>query len=238
MSIKINDPILVTGAAGFIGFHLARVLLEQGLQVIGIDNLNDYYDPALKMSRLEILERLPGFRFIKVDLKDRPEMEKVFGEHRFEIVVHLVAQAGVRYSLINLYAYIDSNISGFLNVLEGCRAVSAKHLLFASSSSVYGANRKMPFSVHDNVDHPVSLNAAKWNSCRYNRGTWEEPMPMCRNFRVTSDSGQRHIGRKALCSLSRGTDLVTTCHVRRELRLVKWFSYMVCIDLKVTGGLK
>jgi UDP-glucuronate 4-epimerase len=160
MSIKIDNPILVTGAAGFIGFHFARVLLEQGLQVIGLDNLNDYYDPALKMNRLEILERFPGFRFLKVDLHDRSAMEKTFGEHSFEIVVHLAAQAGVRYSLVNPHAYVESNISGFLNLLEGCRAVAAKHLVFASSSSVYGANLKMPFSVHDNVDHPVSLYAA------------------------------------------------------------------------------
>lgn len=160
MIVKIDHPILVTGAAGFIGFHFARMLLEQGLQVIGLDNLNDYYDPALKMSRLEILESAPGFRFLKVDLHDRSAMEKIFREHAFEVVVHLAAQAGVRYSLVNPHAYIESNLSGFLNVLEGCRAVGAKHLVFASSSSVYGANRKVPFSERDNVDHPVSLYAA------------------------------------------------------------------------------
>jgi len=158
--MDLSKPILVTGAAGFIGFHFARLLLEQSLQVIGIDNLNDYYDPALKMSRLEILERFPGFSFLKVDLHDRSSMEKIFREHPFEIVVHLAAQAGVRYSLVNPHAYIESNISGFLNILEGCRAVAAKHLVFASSSSVYGANRKVPFSERDNVDHPVSLYAA------------------------------------------------------------------------------
>ena len=152
--------VFVTGAAGFIGFHLARRLLEEGCRVFGIDNLNPYYDPQLKIDRLSILEKIPGFAFQKTDLVDRQGMEAIFREHEFDAVVHLAAQAGVRYSLENPYAYIDSNLSGFMNILEGCRAASTPHLVFASSSSVYGANTKMPFSVHHNVDHPVSLYAA------------------------------------------------------------------------------
>ena len=152
--------VFVTGAAGFIGFHLARRLLEEGCRVFGIDNLNPYYDPQLKIERLSILEKIPGFAFQKTDLVDRQGMEAIFREHEFDAVVHLAAQAGVRYSLENPYAYIDSNLSGFMNILEGCRAASTPHLVFASSSSVYGANTKMPFSVHHNVDHPVSLYAA------------------------------------------------------------------------------
>ncbi|MFY9167322.1 Uncharacterized 37.6 kDa protein in cld 5'region [anaerobic digester metagenome] len=152
--------VFVTGAAGFIGFHLTRRLLEEGCRVFGIDNLNPYYDPQLKIDRLSILEKIPGFAFQKTDLVDRQGMEAIFREHEFDAVVHLAAQAGVRYSLENPYAYIDSNLSGFMNILEGCRAASTPHLVFASSSSVYGANTKMPFSVHHNVDHPVSLYAA------------------------------------------------------------------------------
>ncbi|HNR51448.1 MAG: dTDP-glucose 4,6-dehydratase [Deltaproteobacteria bacterium ADurb.BinA179] len=152
--------VFVTGAAGFIGFHLAKRLLEEGNQVFGIDNLNAYYDPQLKADRLDILRKLPGFVFRRLDLVDREGMKAVFAEQTFDAVVHLAAQAGVRYSLENPYAYIDSNITGFMNILEGCRSRRVPHLVFASSSSVYGANTKMPFSVHDNVDHPVSLYAA------------------------------------------------------------------------------
>lgn len=151
---------LITGAAGFIGFHLSSRLLEQGKSVVGIDNLNDYYDVNLKKTRLRKLEENPGFSFFKLDLVDRKGIEKLFSENKFDYVVNLAAQAGVRYSLTNPHAYIDSNIVGFLNILEGCRYNNVKHLLFASSSSVYGANTKMPFSVHHNVDHPVSLYAA------------------------------------------------------------------------------
>lgn len=152
--------ILITGAAGFIGFHLCEKLLGCGNKVTGLDNLNDYYDINLKKDRLKQLERNEGFVFEKFDLEDRAGVTALFAGGKFEIVVNLAAQAGVRYSLINPYAYIDSNITGFLNVLEGCRHNNVKHLVFASSSSVYGANTKMPFSVHHNVDHPVSLYAA------------------------------------------------------------------------------
>ncbi|MHC4270334.1 MAG: NAD-dependent epimerase [Planctomycetota bacterium] len=151
---------LVTGAAGFIGFHLSRRLLKQGKNVIGIDNLNDYYDVNLKKSRLCELEGKPKFTFYKLDLIDREGLEKLFSKNKFDYVVNLAAQAGVRYSLENPHAYIDCNIVGFLNILEGCRHNNIRHLVFASSSSVYGANTKMPFSVHHNVDHPVSLYAA------------------------------------------------------------------------------
>ena len=153
-------PVLVTGAAGFIGYHVARRLLEDGRPVVGIDNLNAYYDPKLKDARLAELAKFPGFRFIKLDLADRAGMAALFAEHRFAHVVHLAAQAGVRYSLIDPQAYIDSNLVGFTNILEGCRHNGCRHLLYASSSSVYGSNTRMPFSVHDNVDHPLSLYGA------------------------------------------------------------------------------
>ena len=155
-----NHPILITGAAGFIGFHLAGRLLKGGHRVVGVDNLNDYYDPALKESRLETLRKEPGFRFIRADLADRAVTADLFAEGRFEVVLHLAAQAGVRYSLQNPAAYVDSNLTAFANILEGCRRTECRHLLFASSSSVYGANTKLPFSVRDNVDHPISLYAA------------------------------------------------------------------------------
>lgn len=150
----------VTGVAGFIGFHLARRLLEEGKTVFGIDNLNAYYDPRLKSDRLAILEKMPGFSFLRADLADRQAMEEIFRIRDFEAVIHLAAQAGVRYSLENPHAYIDSNITGFTNIVEGCRHHRIPHLVFASSSSVYGANERMPFSVHRSVDHPVSLYAA------------------------------------------------------------------------------
>ncbi|HBM8607052.1 TPA: NAD-dependent epimerase [Escherichia coli] len=150
---------LVTGAAGFIGFHVSKRLLNDGHQVVGIDNINDYYDVKLKESRLEKLESL-SFTFYKLDLADRDGMAKLFETEQFERVIHLAAQAGVRYSLENPYAYADSNLTGYLNILEGCRHNKVQHLLYASSSSVYGLNRKMPFSTDDSVDHPVSLYAA------------------------------------------------------------------------------
>ena len=151
---------LITGAAGFIGFHLSKRLLAQGISVVGADNLSDYYDVSLKKTRLHDLEENPEFTFHKLDLADRGGVENLFSENKFDYVINLAAQAGVRYSLTNPHAYIDSNIVGFLNILEGCRHNDVKHLVFASSSSVYGANTKMPFSVHHNVDHPVSLYAA------------------------------------------------------------------------------
>ena len=152
--------ILVTGAAGFIGFHLSQRLLARGDEVIGLDNINDYYDVTIKKDRLAQLQTYSGFRFHKLDLADREGMARLFTEHSFDKVAHLAAQAGVRYSLTNPHAYVDSNLVGFINVLEGCRYSGVHHLVFASSSSVYGANTKMPLSVHDNVDHPISLYAA------------------------------------------------------------------------------
>jgi len=155
-----DNTILVTGAAGFIGFHVTRRLLAEGRQVIGLDSLNSYYDPQLKAARLDTLKSQPGFTFVKLDLADRDAIKALFAQHRFPLVVHLAAQAGVRYSLENPHAYADANLEGFINVLEGCRHNGCGHLLFASSSSVYGANTKLPFSVDDNVDHPISLYAA------------------------------------------------------------------------------
>jgi UDP-glucuronate 4-epimerase len=151
---------LITGAAGFIGFHLSKRLLALGKSVVGVDNLSDYYDVNLKKMRLSELDGNPEFTFYKLDLADRGGVENLFSENKFDYVVNMAAQAGVRYSLTNPHAYIDSNIVGFLSILEGCRRNDVKHLVFASSSSVYGANTKMPFSVHHNVDHPVSLYAA------------------------------------------------------------------------------
>lgn len=155
-----DEPVLVTGAAGFIGYHVTRRLLEQGRRVVGVDNLTPYYDPVLKENRLKQLEKHAGFRFIKLDLADRAGCAALFAAEKFPYVVHLAAQAGVRYSLENPHAYVDANIQGFVNLLEGCRHNGCRHLVFASSSSVYGANTKLPFSTSDNVDHPISLYAA------------------------------------------------------------------------------
>jgi UDP-glucuronate 4-epimerase len=155
-----DKATLVTGAAGFIGFHVAQRLLSTGRDVVGLDIVNDYYDPRLKEARLDILKRQSNFTFVKLDLANRAATKSLFAEHRFPVVVHLAAQAGVRYSLQHPHAYVDANVEGFINVLEGCRHNDCEHLLFASSSSVYGANTKLPFSVQDNVDHPISLYAA------------------------------------------------------------------------------
>jgi len=152
--------VLVTGCAGFIGFHLSQRLLATGAPVFGVDNLNDYYDVNLKKARLAQLEAMPGFQFLRVDLSDRVAIAGLFGREKFDKVVNLAAQAGVRYSLTNPHAYVNANLVGFVNLLEGCRYSGVRHLVFASSSSVYGANKKLPFSVRDNVDHPISLYAA------------------------------------------------------------------------------
>ncbi|OIO74532.1 MAG: hypothetical protein AUJ57_02090 [Zetaproteobacteria bacterium CG1_02_53_45] len=156
----MSAPVLVTGAAGFIGMHVCQQLLARGLNVIGIDNLNDYYEVSLKHARLERLQGLDGFAFIGMDIADREAMAELFALHKPSRVIHLAAQAGVRYSLENPLAYADSNLTGFVNILEGCRAVKVGHLVFASSSSVYGSNKKLPYSESDAVDHPISLYAA------------------------------------------------------------------------------
>ncbi len=153
-------PVLVTGAAGFIGFHLVRRLLDSGAEVVGVDSVNSYYDPALKEVRLAQLSRSNSFRFFRLDLADRAATAALFAERQYPYVVHLAAQAGVRYSLTNPHAYVDANLQGFVNLLEGCRHNGCRHLLFASSSSVYGLNARLPFSTRDNVDHPLSLYGA------------------------------------------------------------------------------
>ncbi len=152
--------VLLTGAAGFIGFHLSQKLLDQSYQIVGIDNVNDYYDPTLKQSRLEILSQYDNFTFQKIDLKDKEMLDHLFETYRPTHVINLAAQAGVRYSIENPYAYVDSNLIGFMNILEACRNYPVEHLLYASSSSVYGGNKIAPFSTNHNVDHPVSLYAA------------------------------------------------------------------------------
>ena len=159
MDLTFNK-VLVTGAAGFIGFHLSKRLTDGGCQVVGLDNLNDYYDVSLKQARLQQLIDRDNFSDARIDLADRTALEALFDEHHFDVVLNLAAQAGVRYSLTNPHAYVSSNLVGFVNLLECCRHSRVEHLVFASSSSVYGANTKMPFSIHHNVDHPVSLYAA------------------------------------------------------------------------------
>jgi UDP-glucuronate 4-epimerase len=155
-----QKPVLITGAAGFIGYHVARALTAAGNNVVGLDNINAYYDPTLKQARLKQLASFPNFRFVKMALTDRKGIASLFSDNQFPLVVHLAAQAGVRHSLIDPQAYVDANLSGFANILEGCRHHGCEHLVFASSSSVYGANTKLPFSVRDSADHPISLYAA------------------------------------------------------------------------------
>ena len=156
----MNEKILITGASGFIGFHLAKLLLKNNYEVVGIDNMNDYYDIRLKEGRLEILKKYDNYTFYKIDLKDKESIDNLFEKYKFDYVINLAAQAGVRYSIENPYAYVDSNLIGFMNILEACRHYPVKHLLYASSSSVYGGNKVAPFSTEHHVDHPVSLYAA------------------------------------------------------------------------------
>ena len=155
-----GDKVLITGVAGFIGFHMADVLCRKGYHVTGVDNINDYYDVKLKQDRISVLAMHKSFSFARIDISVNESMERLFSENRFTYVINLAAQAGVRHSIHHPHTYIESNVTGFLNVLEGCRHNGVKHLVYASSSSVYGANKKMPFSIHDNVDHPLSLYAA------------------------------------------------------------------------------
>ncbi len=159
-TLPTQSKILISGAAGFIGFHLAKFMLERGHFVVGLDNLNSYYDPKLKEGRLDVLRTYKNFVFYRADLKEKPAVDEAFAACKPEYVVNLAAQAGVRYSLENPYAYVDSNLVGFVNVLEACRSYAVRHLLFASSSSVYGGNKTVPFSTEHNTDHPVSLYAA------------------------------------------------------------------------------
>ena len=176
----MSDPVLVTGAAGFIGFSFAQRLLRSGRAVVGVDNLNAYYDPALKEARLDVLRQSSAFTFRRLDLADRQATEELFRSGSFGPVVHLAAQAGVRYSLENPHAYLDANLAGFLNVLEGCRQRATPHLVFASSSSVYGANTRIPFSEHDLADHPISLYAAtkRANELMAHSYAWLYKLPM------------------------------------------------------------
>ncbi|MCA6415068.1 MAG: SDR family NAD(P)-dependent oxidoreductase, partial [Cytophagales bacterium] len=160
----MNNSILVTGAAGFIGFHLSERLLKDGSQVIGVDSINDYYDVQLKEARLRILKNYPNFIFHRLDISDKSQVDDLFNAARIDYAVNLAAQAGVRHSIEHPYTYLHSNIEGFLNILEGCRNNPVKHLIYASSSSVYGGNQKMPFSTGDNVDHPLALYAASKRS--------------------------------------------------------------------------
>lgn len=219
--------ILVTGAAGFIGFHVAKRLLERGDDVLGIDNLNDYYDVSLKEERLRMLRQLPGFRFARLDVAGTPGMAELFSAERPLRVVHLAAQAGVRYSLTNPHAYVDANLRGFLNILEGCRHNAVEHLVFASSSSVYGANTSQPFSEHDNVDHPVSLYAAtkKANELMAHSyaSLYRMPVTGLRFFTVYGPWGRPDM---ALFKFTRGILAGEPIPVFNEGRMIRDFTYI------------
>jgi UDP-glucuronate 4-epimerase len=219
--------ILVTGTAGFIGYHVAKRLLERGDSVAGLDNLNDYYDPSLKEARLRMLEPFERFRFVRADVGDRTAMESLFAELRPKRVVHLAAQAGVRYSLTNPFAYTRSNIDGFLTILEGCRHHGVEHLVFASSSSVYGANTRQPFSEHHNVDHPVSLYAATKKANELMAHTYSSlfglPATGLRFFTVYGPWGRPDM---ALFKFTRGILAGEAIPVFNEGRMIRDFTYI------------
>ena len=218
--------VLVTGAAGFIGFHLAHRLLQEGRDVVGLDNLNDYYDPSLKRARLARLDS-PRFTFAQFDVKDTAAVLALFEKHRFTQVVHLAAQAGVRYSLTNPQAYVDSNVTGFLSVLEGCRHHGIEHLVYASSSSVYGANTRQPFSEHDNVDHPVSLYAATKKANELMAHTYAHlfgvPSTGLRFFTVYGPWGRPDM---ALFKFTRGIVAGEPIEVYNHGRMIRDFTYV------------
>ena len=220
-------PTLITGAAGFIGAALAGRLLERGDAVVGIDNLNDYYDVRLKQARLARLERTPGFRFERLEISDRSAVADLFRRHRFPRVMHLAAQAGVRYSIERPEAYIDSNLVGFGNILEGCRAVGTGHLVFASSSSVYGANTRLPFAERDNVDHPISLYAASKKANELMAHTYAHlfgiPVTGLRFFTVYGPWGRPDM---ALFKFTRGILAGEKIPVYNEGRMVRDFTYI------------
>jgi len=219
--------IFVTGAAGFIGFHVSKRLLERGEDVAGIDNLNDYYDPALKHARLDILRKFERFQFVRGDIADRAAIEELFARHKPQRVVHLAAQAGVRYSLTNPHAYTESNITGFLNILEGCRHHAVEHLVYASSSSVYGANTKQPFSEHDNIDHPVSLYAATKKANELMAHTYAHLFGVAstglRFFTVYGPWGRPDM---ALFRFTRGILAGESIPVYNEGRMIRDFTYI------------
>ena len=219
--------ILVTGAAGFIGYHVSRYLLARGDEVLGIDNVNDYYDPSLKEARLAQLQDNPRFRFVRMDIADREGMQSLFAASRPARVVHLAAQAGVRYSLTNPHAYVDSNLTGFLNVIEGCRHNGVEHLVYASSSSVYGANTRQPFSEHQNVDHPVSLYAATKKANELMAHTYSSLYGLAttglRFFTVYGPWGRPDM---ALFKFTRGILAGEPIPVFNEGRMVRDFTYI------------
>jgi len=219
--------IFVTGAAGFIGFNVSRRLLERGDDVLGIDNINDYYDPKLKQARLALLREFPKFRFEQVDVGDRERMAGIFKRETPKRVVHLAAQAGVRYSLTHPFAYTDSNITGFLTILEGCRAVNVEHLVYASSSSVYGANTKQPFSEHDNIDHPVSLYAATKKANELMAHTYSHlygmPTTGLRFFTVYGPWGRPDM---ALFKFTRGILAGESIQVFNHGKMIRDFTYI------------
>src|SRR5438093_4503021 len=219
--------ILVTGAAGFIGYHVSKRLLERGDRVVGLDNLNPYYDPKLKEARLAQLRKLHGFTFAHVDIADTDSMQELFGEYRPLRVVNLAAQAGVRYSVTNPYAYIDSNILGFQNILEGCRHGKVEHLVFASTSSVYGGNTRQPFSEHDNVDHPLSLYAATKKANEVMAHSYAHlyrlPVTGLRFFTVYGPWGRPDM---ALFKFTRGILAGEPIPVFNEGRMIRDFTYI------------